>query len=583
MKILLIYPYFLETRVYAVDDVSAVPLGLYYVGAILKENQYDVEILNWYDIKATPHKIKEILEEKKPDVIGFSILHANRWGGIDIAGIAKQIDPRVTIVFGGIGATFLWNLFLNHFQQVDYVVIGEGEYTFLNLIRHLESGHPEAIEAIDGLAFRKDNQAVRTGDAVAIGRLDDLPLPARYFAYQHLSLTRGCVGDCNFCGSPRFWGRKVRFHSTDYFVEQLEILYQKGIRFFYFSDDTFTVNKERVIDICRKIIEKEMNITWNAISRVDTISKEILYWMRKAGCIQISYGVESGSEKIRNFLQKKITTPGIQNTFALTRKYGIMVRAYFIYGCPGESWQTIQETIDLMNAIKPLSAIFYILDIFPGTRLYEDFKRRLKVSDEIWLKRIEDIMYFETDPNLTRELILAFGQKLRSSFYDNLPGYVEDLELIDREELYPLHAGFYSRLAMTFDYGDYSRIEAITQKNGIAEKLYRRSLACHPNAEAYLGLGIMNQKRGADQEAVGILSQGLDHFPEDARLNICMGVSLMNLGDYESALSRFLEFQQSKEAVNFAARCFKVLGDEEKAAEFFETFAEMSKNQRPPV
>ena len=287
----------------------------------------------------------------------------------------------------------------------------------------------------------------------------------------------------------------------------------------------------------------------------------------------------SNGLKIRNFLQKKITTSRIQNTFALTRKYGIMARAYFIYGCPEESWQTIRETIDLMNAIKPLSAIFYILDLFPGTRLYEDFKRRLKVSDEIWLNRIEDIMYFETDPDLTRELILAFGRKLRSSFYDNLPGYVEDLVLIDQEELYSLHAEFYSRLAMTFDYGDYSRIEAITQKDGIAEKLYRRSLACHPNAEAYLGLGIMNQKRGADQEAVGILSQGLEHFPKDARLNICMGVSLMNLGDYERALSRFLEFQQSKEAVNFAAKCFKALGDEKKAAEFFETFTEMSKIQ----
>ena len=199
MKILLIYPYFLEARVLTVEDVGAVPLGVYYVAAVLKDRNYDVEILNWHDINATPEKIKEILVEKKPDVIGFSILHGNRWGGIEIARIAKQIDPRVTVVFGGVGATFLWEHFLTHFNEVDYVVIGEGEHTFLNLVSHLESGDPEAIQSLDGLAFRRDGRAVRTADAPAINSLDDLPDPARYFNYRHLSLTRGCAGNCNFC------------------------------------------------------------------------------------------------------------------------------------------------------------------------------------------------------------------------------------------------------------------------------------------------------------------------------------------------------------------------------------------------
>ena len=185
------------------------------------------------------------------------------------------------------------------------------------------------------------------------------------------------------------------------------------------------------------IYAQRYDITWNAISRVDHISEEILYWMRIAGCIQISYGVESGSEKVRKFLQKNITSEKIQSAFGLTQKYGIMARAYFIYGAPEESWQTIQETIDLINTIKPLSTIFYILDIFPGTTLYEDFKKRLNATDDIWLNPIEDIMYFETDPDLTREIILAFGQKLRSSFFENLPAYVEAIHLIDSADLYP--------------------------------------------------------------------------------------------------------------------------------------------------
>ena len=149
-----------------------------------------------------------------------------------------------------------------------------------------------------------------------------------------------------------------------------------------------------------------------------------------------------------------------------------------------ESRQTIQETIDLINTIKPLSAIFYILDIFPGTALYEDFKQRLNATDDIWLNRIEDIMYFETDPELTREMILAFGQKLRSSFFENLPGFVEAIQLIDDEDLYPQHSRFFSRLAMTFDHGDYSAIDVIKHKDRFVEKLYRQSLNYYPNAEA---------------------------------------------------------------------------------------------------
>ncbi len=575
MKILLIYPYFLHDRVYTIEDVRAVPLGVYYVAAVLKHNRYDVEILNWHNINTTPHLIREIIEEKKPDIIGFSILNANRWGGIEIARIARQINPRVKIVFGGIGATYLWEHFLTHFQEVDFVVIGEGEHTFLKLIRWLEANSSQAIEKISGVAYRKNGKPVRTAEAEPIARLDDLPNPAKYFEYQHLALTRGCGGNCNFCGSPRFWGRQVRFHSADYFVDQLERLFQKGIQFFYFSDDTFTANKRRAIEVCRKIIEKKLDITWNAISRVDHVSEQVLYWMRKAGCIQISYGVESGSEKIRKYLSKNISPDKIHAAFTLTQKYGIMARAYFIYGAPRESRQTIQETIDLINTIKPLGAIFYILDIFPGTALYEDFKQRLNATDDIWLNRIEDIMYFETDPALTREMILAFGQKLRSSFFDNLPGFVEAIQLIDDEDLYPQHSRFFARLAMTFDHGDYSAIDVIGHTDRLAEKLYRQSLNYYPNAEAWLGLGILNQKRGAQQDAVEILSRGLCHFPNDVRLNICLGVSLMNLADYDHALARFLDFPAEKDAVQFAARCYEALGDREKAAEFMEKYGAM--------
>jgi len=563
VKILLIYPNFLEDRLHA-EDVRVAPIGLYYVGALLKENLYDVEILNWHDINKTPHKIKEILKEKKPDVIGLSIVHANRWGGIDVARIAKRILPEMKIVFGGIGTTFLWKHLLKHFMVIDYAVLGEGEYSFLNLIQCIENGNYEGINDIKGIAFRLGEKCVKTGDPEVIQDLDRLPMPSKYFEFQHLASSRGCPANCTFCGSPQFWGHKVRFHSPEYFVEQLERLYCKGITFFYISDDTFTMRKNRVIQICKKIIEKDLKITWFAISRVNYVNEEMLYWMRKAGCIQISYGVESGSEKIRNVLNKNIKTDDIKRAFALTTKYGILARAYFIYGSPGETRETIQETIDLIHQIKPLSTIFYILDIFPGTALYEDFLRRKKLSDDVWLKRIEDIMHFESAPRLSKDIILAFGQKLRSDYYRHLPEFADALQLVDKADLYKSHADFLSRLAMTFSHGDYAAIEAIPVKEEVAQRLYVRSLSYYPNQRAYLGLGIIKQKQEKYEESVRILSEGMKQFPESESLATCLGISYMKLGRYEEALKCFHKFLDSRDALQYAAACYNALGDFEK-------------------
>jgi anaerobic magnesium-protoporphyrin IX monomethyl ester cyclase len=558
MKILLIYPYPLYDRSQE-EDIRPVPIGVYYIGALLKENDYDVEVLNWYNIHKTPEKIAEAFVEKKPDVIGFSILNANRWGGIEIAEIAKQINPDVKIVFGGVAATFMWKHFLKHFPQIDFVVIGEGEYAFLKLVRLIEKGQHNKAKDIKGIAFRSNGRIIKTKGIEVVKDIDTLPVPAKYFEYQHMSYSRGCPWQCAFCGSPAFWGRKIRLHSPEYFVTQLELLYNKGVTFFYVSDDNFTIKRDRVIDICRSILDRGLNITWVAISRVNYVDEEMLYWMRKAGCTQISYGVESGSEKIRALLNKNIKTDEIKNAFALTHKYGIIARAYFIYGSPEESWETIQQTIDLMHEIKPLICVFYILEIYPGTKLYLDYQKNFHTTDDVWLERIEGICYFETDPNLSQESVLAFGKKLRTELYGNIHVFIESLSLMDKEELYPMHADFLSRLGMTFSHGDYSQVEAIQDKDGIAERLFEKSLAYYPDHRAYLGLGMSKQKGRAFNEAIRILSKGIELFPESEELNLCLGISYMNLQDYKRALSCLLKFKDSKQAKYYVDKCYEAL------------------------
>jgi anaerobic magnesium-protoporphyrin IX monomethyl ester cyclase len=526
-KILLIYPYFIEERIHE-GEIAAIPIGLYSVGTILKDNDYDVDILNWHNGKEKSVEIENILKEKQPDWIGFSIMHANRWGGIEIARIAKRLNKGVRIVFGGPGATFLWEHLLKNFPEIDYIVLGEGEYVFLDLVRTVnEGGKPESVS---GIAFRKNGKMIKTRDAEPVRDLDELPIPAKYFQYQHVTSTRGCVWQCAFCGSPKFWRNKVRLRSPEHFVQELAMLFDKGIKFFYFSDDTFTIKRDRIIEICQRIMEKGLNISWYAISRVDRVDDEVLYWMRRAGCIQISYGIESGSEKIRERLCKKLKTDQIRRAFEMTTRYGILSRAYFIYGSPGETWDTIQESIDLMMEIGPLSVIFYILDLFPGTALYESFKEQKNLTDDLWLNRIEGVMYFETDQTMTEERILQFGRKLRTTFYENVHRFAEDIELVDQEDLYEQHADFLSRLGMTFSHGDYSNIPEIREKEKTAKKLFERSLKYTPNHRAYLGLGILNQKQGDYDASIKILSEGLKFYPYSEHLNQCLDISYMNAG-----------------------------------------------------
>lgn len=564
MKILIIYPYCLEGRLHE-EDISVMPIGAYYVAALLKENGHDTEVLNFYNFNNAHEKIRAALEEKQPDVIGFSILHANRWGGIEIARIARELNPDVRIVFGGIGATFLWKHLLTHFRDIDAVVLGEGEHTFLRLAESFEKQDNEAIGDIPGIAYRKGDEVIRTESAEAVKNLDALPLPAEHFTYQHVALTRGCPGNCTFCGSPRFWQRRVRFHSPDYFVNQLEVLSKRGVSFFYFSDDTFTLKKQLVIEVCQKILERDISISWAAISRVDHVDEDILYWMRKAGCVQISYGVESGSEKIRHQLGKTITNDQIRNAFRLTTRYGILARAYFIYGCPGETWETVQESIDLIREIRPLSVIFYILDIFPGTQLYENFREKSVARggrgdfDDIWLQKLEDIMYFETDPDLSQEQVMAFGQKLRASFYENVGQFADSVELIDKKEFYQSHSDFLSRLGMTFSHGDYARNRAMKNKDQTARKLYEKALAYSPDHRAYLGLGVILQKSGDYEASVEILSEGVGHFPESESLNMSLGISYLNLGKHAQALPYFLKFKRSEQAAYYINVCQEAL------------------------
>ena len=559
MKVLLIYPYFLTER--GKDyDVRPLPIGLNYVGATLIEAGHDVEVLNLHDFKGSLQDLREVLDEHAFDVVGISLFNGNRFGALDCAKVAKEIRPDVKVIFGGVGATFLWDFFLRHFPFVDYVIRGEGEETFKELLHHLSRHNerlgPDHLMAIKGIAFRDaGGRPVKSEDRPFIEDLDSIPDPSLYFSFQHVVSSRGCPWNCSFCGSPRFWKRRVRFHSPSYFVGQLERLHEKGVNFFYFSDDTFTLRKDRVIEICRQIVDRRLDISWYAISRVNCVNEEILYWMRRAGCVQISYGVESGSESIRRFYNKGIKDEEIRRAFEWTRRLGMIPRAYFIYGAPGDNKKTIDESIALMREIKPLAMVSYILDLYPGTKLYEDFKRRHRLNEDFWLQPIEDLMYFEIDPRMDQEEVFWMGRRLKRAYYSMLPSIIETLEFDDREELRPHFSGFLARLGLTFTHGDYAKNDLIPEKERIAEHLFKKALYYAPNPDAFLGLGILFQKMRRFDDSINIIKEALKFYPQSIDLNLCIGITYMNKGEFEQALNYFRPFEGTAKVDGFIAIC----------------------------
>lgn len=551
--ILLINPACQDKRVTDQDD-KVIPIGLFYIGALLIENGFNVQILNLAETEDPVQTFKTYIQKLPVSMIGFSVTNPSRLNAIDCANVSKKLLPDVPIVFGGPAATFLADHLFNTCPALDYIITGEGEITFLELATALEKKDP--FDQIPGIVFKKDQRLVKTIPRPPIQDLDSLPHPSKYFAFTHLAMSRGCPGKCTFCGSPKFWTDKtVRFHSPEWMVDEIEILVQKGIRHFYISDDTFTMDKDRVISFCRLIQKRNLSITWNAISRVDYIDEDLALEMRLAGCIQISFGVESGSKKIRKTLGKPIDREKIIQAFEIITSHGILPRAYFIYGSPGETDQTIQDSIDLLLEIKPLTAVFYMLVIFPGTYLYDQALKKDLVKEQIWSEKIEDLPWFELDSDLNFEMVKQFGDTLRSAFYSNLETFARDIQLADIEQLYPYHADFLSRLALTFSHGEYATDARIKNPEQTAIGLFEKALSFYPDARSYLGLGMIHQKNRDFKTAVNILEKGLSHFQDNPDLLTCMGICQMNIKNFKDALNWFKKLAPSAQTDHYINIC----------------------------
>jgi radical SAM superfamily enzyme YgiQ (UPF0313 family) len=280
-------------------------------------------------------------------------------------------------------------------SAIDFLVLGEGEKIFLDLVEALEK--KESLETIPGVVFKKNGKVVNTGSRPFIKDLDALPFPARhltpYKKYNSLLskggvvttifTSRGCPFKCSFCDRPNL-GKVFRSRSARNVVDEIEECVKLGIKDFLFYDDTFTVDRKRVIEICKLIIGKNIKIRWDIRARVDTVDEEMLSYLKEAGCEGIHYGIEAGTEKILSVLNKGIHIDQVKKTFALTKKYKIPTLAYFMIGSPTESIEDIESTFALMKSLNPDYVHMTILTPFPGTKIYSDGIKKGVIKKDYW-------------------------------------------------------------------------------------------------------------------------------------------------------------------------------------------------------
>lgn len=390
MKVLLINPPYSATERYGKDlgklGPTSEPLGLAYVAASLECAGYHVKIIDAPALRLQTTDLIFIATEEHYDIIGVTMLTPMYGRSIEIIKALKTSIPRQRIVVGGPHPTILPHDTLKENPEIDFAIVGEGEHTMVELLNAIGCGI--SLDNVKGVVFRQGEEIHFSGHRPYIKNLDEIPLPARHLlpmdsykitasrsmnAHSYsIIIARGCPFRCAFCSHT--FGRTFRHYSVERILEEIEFLKEAyHATELNFEADTLTLNKNFLKDLCQGIIDAGYNkqIRWTCESRVDTVDKDLLTIMREAGCWQISYGVESGSQRLLDLINKDITLEQIEHAFKITKQVGISIRAFFMLGLPTETKKESYQTIAFAKKLDADWSQFTITVPYPGTHLFE--------------------------------------------------------------------------------------------------------------------------------------------------------------------------------------------------------------------
>ncbi len=376
---------------YPLEESPAPPFGLMSLGAYLLENDIEVIIEDYIVNPYTRERAREIVNRFRPDVIGATAVTMNVNNALRILKDYSEESPDSIILMGGPHATFDAESLLADNGHVDFIVRGEGEITATELMRNL--GDTNAYKDIKGLSYRDNGSIVHNETRDFIPDINILPYPARNLIqlskYKALGLpinmitSRGCPFECIFCVGSKMVGRRVRYFDIERVVDEFEMLAAMGFRQINIVDDLFTSHKKRCVEICEKIIRRGIKHEWTAFARVDTVSRDLLDIMKASGCNMLCFGIESGVQEILDRVKKKTTLEKIEKALALCKEAGIVPMASYIMGLPGETPETVKQTMDFAKSTCN-SYGFHILAPFPGTEVREkaeEYGMRILTSD----------------------------------------------------------------------------------------------------------------------------------------------------------------------------------------------------------
>src|SRR3989337_31277 len=428
MKVLLINP---PQTFYPGSEPPAgnLPLGLLYIAAVLEKAGYNVEILDAFMSDSVFRKIgdtinvgmpygqiKEEIKKRKPDIVGianpFTCQVAN---AIKVGNIVKEINPHILTVVGGPHVTAVPVEFLQEAKNVDIAVIGEGEYTMLDVVSFCE-GHKK-INEVQGIAYRKDESIALNSPRPFIKNLDELPYPAyhlvdmeqylnpkkieyRSFKDRAISMitSRGCPFNCSFCSVHLHMGKMFRAHSVDYIVNHIEHVVNKyRVKNIFFEDDNLTLDLKRFEAICDKIIEKSIKFNWETPNgiRPDYLTLSLLKKMKKSGCQSLFFGIESGDQCVLdNVIDKRLNLKEVVKVAKMCKDIGLKTAAFYIIGFPGEKKENMLKTVELALRLKRDFDVGMLLHVAPrslGTRLFKECTEKGYIQENLTSRAFAEV------------------------------------------------------------------------------------------------------------------------------------------------------------------------------------------------
>ena len=410
--------------------------------------------------------LRKVFKEEKPDIVGFSVLTFNILDCLDVVKIINEVSPETKVCFGGFHATLQPQETLA-LPGVDFIVTGEGEITFTELVLFLKdypSGKTKKLNNLEEISGKANNKNIPVLDIAdsstekkegfaaidglgwidqkgnlmfnpprkAVLKLDTFPYPAHDLInldkyslvlaeeskVASIQTSRGCPSKCTFCDIRL---TKYRYRSAEHVLSEMQFLKGLGIKEFFILDDTFTINRNRLFKLCNLMIQSKVNVKYKISSRVDKVDQELLDVLAASGCYRIHYGIETGSQRLLDYLEKGVTVQQNIDAIKMTKKAGIESLAYMMIGIPTETREEIQETIEFVDKLQPDRVNYSICTPFPKTKLYQMALEADPSMEDYWTEFAKN-----PDPNfkirtlneyVTKEELRDIQDKALRKFY----------------------------------------------------------------------------------------------------------------------------------------------------------------------